>query len=318
MLDNFIYSVNVVLPVFIIVILGFVLGRTKFIGESFIEPAEKIVFKVALPVMLFLEVAGAEKLSGGDFKLIAYCICAVTAVFLLMSIGAFFFVKKEYVGAFVQGSSRSNFAVLGIPLAVSMFGDAGACAIALVMPFVIIMFNAYSVIVLSVFATGDGKMNARETLKKLFLNIVTNPLIIAVVLALPVLYFEIDLPTFADRSLDYISAMTTPLSLLCLGANFKLSSMKGRAGTAVCATAFKLLIVPALTVTVAALLGFRNEALGTVFILFGAPSAVSSYIMAKNMKNDSDLAAQILLFTTMLCVFTVFAGVFVLKSMSLI
>ena len=268
--------------------------------------------------MLFLEVAGAKKLSGGDFKLIAYCICSVTTVFFLMSVGAWLFVKKEYRGAFVQGSSRSNFAVLGIPLAISMFGDAGATAIALVMPFVIIMFNAYSVIILSLFATGDGKLSFRETVKRLLLNIVTNPLIIAVVLALPVLYFDLDLPTFADRSLDYISAMTTPLSLICLGANFKVSSIKGRIGTALTATALKLVIVPALAVTAAALLGLRNEALGTVFILFGAPSAVSSYIMARNMKNDSDLAAQILLFTTMVCVFTVFAGVFVLKTLGLI
>ena len=318
MLDNFIYSVNVILPVFIIVILGFVLGRTKFIGEGFIEPAEKIVFKVALPVMLFLEVAGAEKLTGGDFKLIAFCICAVTCVFLLVSLGALLLVKKEHRGAFVQGASRSNFAVLGIPLAISMFGDAGGVAIALVMPFVIIMFNAYSVIVLSVFAVGENKAGVRDTFKKLFLNIVTNPLIIAVVLALPVLYFEIDLPTFADRSLDYISAMTTPLSLICLGANFKISAVKGRMGAALGATALKLVVLPLVTVTVAALLGFRNEALGTIFILFGAPSAVSSYIMARNMKNDSDLAAQILLFTTMLCVFTVFGGVFLLKTLALI
>lgn len=318
MLDNFIYSVNVILPVFIIVILGFVLGRTGFVGESFIEPAEKIVFKIALPVMLFLEVAGAEKLNGGDFKLIVFCICSVTAVFLLISAVAVLFVKKEYRGSFVQGSSRSNFAVLGIPLAISMFGDAGAAAIALVMPFVIIMFNAYSVIVLSVFATEGGKMSIKETLKKLGWNIITNPLIIAVVLALPVLYFEIDLPTFASRSLDYISAMTTPLSLICLGANFKISSIKGRMGTAAFATLLKLIIVPASTVTVAALMGFRGEALGTIFILFGAPSAVSSYIMARNMKNDSDLAAQILLYTTMVCLFSVFGGVFLLKSLSLI
>ncbi|MBE6588411.1 MAG: AEC family transporter [Ruminococcaceae bacterium] len=318
MLDNFIYSVNVILPIFIIVILGFVLGRTKFLGEGFIEPAEKIVFKVALPVMLFLEVAGAEKLSGGDLKLIAYCIVSVTSVFILMSLGAFLFVKKEHRGAFVQGSSRSNFAVLGIPLAISMFGDAGATAIALVMPFVIVMFNAYSVIVLSIFSCDEKKVSFKETLKRLLLNIVTNPLIIAVVLALPVLYFEIDLPTFADRSLNYISGMTTPLSLICLGANFKLSAVKGRAGAAAAATALKLVIVPLVTVGIAALLGFRNEALGTVFILFGAPSAVSSYIMAKNMKNDSDLAAEILLFTTMVCVFTVFGGVFLLKTLALI
>lgn len=318
MLDNFIYSVNVILPVFIIVILGFILGRTKFIGENFIEPAEKIVFKIALPVMLFLEVAGAEKLSGGDFDLILYCICSVTLVFLAVSLAAIIFVKKEHRGSFVQGSCRSNFAVLGIPLAISMFGDAGGTAIALVMPFVIIMFNAYSVIILSIFSKGEKKTGVKETVKRLFANIVTNPLIIAVVLAIPFLYFEIQLPAFADKSLNYISAMTTPLSLICLGANFKLSEMKGRIGVSLIATTLKLVILPAVTVTVAALLGFRNEALGTIFILFGAPSAVSSYIMAKNMKNDSDLAAQILLLSTMICLFTVFAGVFVLKNLELI
>lgn len=318
MLDNFIYSVNVILPVFIIVILGFILGRTKFLGEGFIDPAEKVVFKIALPVMLFLEVAGAEKLSGGDVRLITFCVVAVTAAFLLVSLGAFLFVKKEYRGSFVQGASRSNFAVLGIPLAISMFGDAGGVAIALVMPFVIVMFNAYSVIILSLFANGGEQVRIREILKKLFFNIVTNPLIIAVILALPVLYFDIELPVFANRSLEYISAMTTPLSLICLGANFKLSAVKGRVGTALAATALKLVVLPAATVTVAALLGFRNEALGTIFILFGAPSAVSSYIMARNMKNDSDLAAQILLFTTMLCLFTVFSGVFLLKTFALI
>jgi len=95
-------------------------------------------------------------------------------------------------------------------------------------------------------------------------------------------------------------------------------SASRRAGAAAAATALKLVIVPLVTVGIAALLGFRNEALGTIFILFGAPSAVSSYIMARNMKNDSDLAAQILLFTTMLCLFTVFSGVFLLKTLALI
>lgn len=318
MLDNFIYSVNVILPVFIIVILGFVLGRTKFIGETFVDPCEKVVFKVALPVMLFLEVAGAEKITKGDFELIIFCICSVTAVFVLVSLGAVLFVKKEFRGAFVQGAARSNFAILGIPLSISMFGDAGGKSIALVMPFVIIMFNAYSVIILSVFSNGEKKASIKETLKKLLINIVTNPLIISVFLALPVMYFEIDLPTFADRSLEYISAMTTPLSLICLGANFRLSAIKGRAGAAAAATALKLIVLPLGAVVVAALLGFRNEALGTIFVLFGAPSSVSSYIMARNMNNDSDLAAQILLFSTMLCLFTVFGGVFVLKTLSLI
>lgn len=318
MLDNFIYSINVILPVFVIVILGVILGRTGFVTPAFTENGEKVVFKVALPVMLFLEVARAERLTGGDVKLIVFCIISITAAFVLTALLSVVLVKKDHRGAFVQGSCRSNFAVLGIPLAISMFGDAGGVSIAIVMPFVIVLFNSYSVLVLSAFASADEKMSLKESAKKLLFNIVTNPLIIAVVLALPVLYLGIKMPTFAERSLDYISGMTTALSLICLGANFKLSSLKGRIGVSLWATAMKLVIVPAVMVTVAAIFGFRDEALGTVFILFGAPTALSSYIMARNMKNDADLAAQILLISTLMCVFTVFAGVFVLKSLALI
>ena len=318
MLDNFIYSINVILPVFVIVVLGVILGKTGFVTPAFTENGEKVVFKVALPVMLFLEVARAERLTGGDFKLIVFCVIAITAVFALTTLAALLLVKKEHRGAFIQGSCRSNFAVLGIPLAVSMFGEAGGVSIAIVMPFVIVLFNSYSVLVLSAFALTDEKMSIKESLKKLLVNIVTNPLIIAVIFALPVLYLDIELPTFVERSLDYISGMTTSLSLICLGANFKLSSLKGRLGASLWATAMKLVIVPCATVAVAVLLGFRNEALGIVFVLFGAPAALSSYIMARNMKNDADLAAQILLFTTLMCVFTVFAGVFLLKTLALI
>ena len=319
MLNNFIYSVNVILPIFIIVVLGFILGRTGFVTKEFLDCGEKLVFKIALPVMLFCEIAETDVSLGGRWKLIAFCIAAVTASFALTAVCARIFIKNPgRRGSFVQGSCRSNFAVLGIPLAQSMFGAAGACAIAITMPFVIIMFNAYSVIILSVFAPKEEKTSAKEIFKRLGLNIITNPLIIAVVLALPFLIFDISLPVFASRSLGYISGLTTPLALICLGANFRPEHVRSRMGFTIVACALKLVALPALALIAAALCGMRGEYLGTVFILFAAPSAVSSYIMAKNMDNDSDLAAQILLFSTMLCVFTVFAGVFILKSLGLI
>lgn len=318
MLENFLFSINVILPIFCIVAIGFVLGRIGFLPPSFTEIAERIVFRIALPVMLFLELRGAS-VSSIDVGLIAFCIVSVTAAFLLASLGTQIFIKKHTVrGAFVQGSCRSNFAVLGIPLAESMFGEAGVLSIAMVMPFVIIMFNAYSVVVLSHFSGKSQKQSFGHTLRTRLREIITNPLILAVILAIPFLLWEIPLPAFAENTLDYIGNLSTPLALLCLGANFRKGSTRGRTYYALLATAVKLIILPVLGVGAAILLGFRGVSLGTIFVLFSSPSAVSSYIMAKNMHNDSSLAAQILLFTTAGCLLTIFGGVFILKSLSFI
>ncbi len=318
MLDNFLFSINVILPIFCIAAIGFFLGRIGFLPPSFTEIAERVVFRIALPVMLFLELRSAS-VSSIDMRLILFCIISVTAVFILVSLGTQIFIRKDSVrGAFVQGSCRSNFAVLGIPLAESMFGEAGVLSIAMVMPFVIIMFNAYSVIVLSHFSGKNHKQSLRSALRDRIREIVTNPLILAVLLAIPFLIWNIPLPAFAENTLGYIGNLSTPLALLCLGANFRKGGMQGRTVYALLAAAVKLVALPVCAVSAALALGFRGVSLGTIFVLFSSPSAVSSYIMAKNMDNDSILAAQILLFTTAGCMVTIFGGVFILKSLSFI
>ena len=112
--------------------------------------------------------------------------------------------------------------------------------------------------------------------------------------------------------------MATPLALLSLGANFKTESLKGRVGYAAIAATFKTVIIPAICVTIAALVGLRGPSLGVVLICFGSPTALTSYIMAKKMDNDHDLAAQILLLSTLVCVVTIFIGIFILKTLALI
>ena len=221
-------------------------------------------------------------------------------------------------GAFIQGSCRSNFAILGVPLAQNMFGEVGGQVIAITMPFVILMFNSYSVVILSIFSGSREHRFSRQTLKAILRSIVTNPLIIGVVLGLPFMIWKIPIVTAASKTLHYLSGLTTPLALLSLGANFKAESLRGRAGYAVLGAFNRTLLIPAIAVTGAALFGLRGPALGVVLICFGAPTAVSSYIMAKKMDNDHELAAQILLLSTMVCVLTIFAGIFILRSLALI
>ncbi len=319
MVGNLIYSINAILPIFLLVVLGFVLRKSGKVDEKFMETADWVVFKIALPVMLFLEVATGSINHEMDRKLILYLVISVTTVFFLVSLLCALFMKdKSKRGAFVQGSCRSNFAILGVPLAVNMFGEVGGQAIAFAMPFIILMFNGYSVILLSVFSEGEEKRDGKGMAFAVLKDVVTNPLVLAVAAGLPFMFFEISLPAVADKTLKYLSELATPLALISLGANFRTESLKGRVGYAILGAVIKTVILPLVAVTVAVCIGLRGPSLGVVLICFGAPSAVSSYIMAKKMGNDYDLAAQILLLSTMLCVLTVFVGIFILKTLSFI
>ena len=319
LLSNFTYSVNAVTPIILLVLLGVFLKRIGLIDEAFTAVAEKVVFKAALPVMLFLEVAKCGFSETVDVRLIVFCLISVTAAFSLTALLIPLFIKdRAKCGSFVQGACRSNFAILGVPLAENLFGASGTSAIAIVMPFVILMFNGYSVIILSIFSKSRENRLDRKAITGIIKNIVTNPLIIGVLLAVPFMVFRWELPVILDKSLGYTKDLATPLALICLGANFKPESMKGRVGIAVCASVMKTVVLPAVMVIAAALCGLRNESLGVVLILFGAPTAVSSYIMAKNMENDHELAAQILLLTTVMCAFTMFGGIFILKNLNMI
>ena len=319
MLSNLTYSVNAILPIFLLAVLGALFRKTGKIDDRFVDTADWLMFKIALPVMLFQEVAGSSLSDSLDLKLILFLIVSVTLSFLLTSVVVSVTVRdRSKRGALIQGCCRSNFAILGVPIAVNMFGDIGGETIAIAMPFVILMFNTYSVIILTVYSGDSDKRLDRGTVIGILKNIATNPLIIGILLGVVFLLAKIPIPAAADKTLTYHANLTTPLALISLGANFRMESLKGRVGYALIGALTKTVILPAAAVTAAALIGLRGPSLGVVLICFGAPTAVSSYIMAKKMGNDHELAAQILLLSTLFCVLTIFVGIFILRTLALI
>ena len=306
-------------PIFLVVVLGWFLKHYKCIDDNFTNTAEKLVFRLALPVLLFCEVTEADLSTAFDGKFILFCCLGIVAVFILLCLIVPLFIRSnDRRGAFIQGAYRSNFAILGIPLAVNMFGDDGAAQIAMMMPFAITFFNVLAVLVLSIFAPREKRLSPLALLKKIGSNIITNPLILSVIAALPFLFFPIELPLVMTKSLGYLSNLATPLSLICIGANFSFDELHGRLGLAVTAALLRTVFIPGTVVLIAVLMGFRGVELGVILILFGAPTAVSSYIMAKNMKSDYVLAGQIMLLTTLFCVGTLFGGILLLKFLALI
>lgn len=313
------YSVNTIVPIFLIVVLGWILKNKNVLDSSFFAGSDKFVFNIALPTMLFLDLVETENISSFNFKLVAFCIGGVLSVFVVLCILVPVCCRDNAKrGAAIQGIYRSNFAILGTSVVMNMFGEAASSAIASVLPVTVITFNVLAVIALSVFAPKNKKLSTTQLLKTIILNIVKNPLIIALFLGILFLLTGFKLPVILGGSLEYISDSTLALALMSLGANIEPKHIKESFVAAIISSISKTIIVPLVMVTVAALIGFRGIDLGVILILFSSPTAVSSYIMAKNMGSDHNLASQILLYTTILSVITMFIGIFIVKSLGLI
>ena len=315
--QNLIYSLNVVTPIFLLVFLGWLLKRKKVFSDKFFSSCDKFVFRIALPSMIFLDVSTTRIKEVSEYTpLIVFCgVSLITAFIIGALIVPLFIHDKAKVGAFVQGIARANFAILGIPIAYNMFGEDGTRLVSILLPEVILIGNILVVIILSVFNPKCQKTSKREMFFNISKSIIKNPLIIAVIIALPFMFIpSIELPIFAERTLSYLSDATMSLALISLGACITIASFKGRFLYSITATVIRLVFLPLIAVMVAWLLGFSGMQISIIFLLFGVPTAVSSYIMAKQMDSDYELAGLILLFTTLFGVFTLFLGVFLIKT----
>lgn len=191
------------------------------------------------------------------------------------------------------------------------------------MPFTIVLFNAYAVVTLSVFTERENRQSAKSVVTTVMKDIVSNPLIIATVIALFFMLLRenlgFELPTTVLSIAERLSDTVYAMAMISLGASMTKESFgDGKLKTAIIAATLKTVVLPAIAVSVAALIGFTDARICVVFVLFGAPSAISSYIMAKNMKSDAELAGQILLVSTIMSLGTIFVGVFILKTVGLI
>lgn len=322
MWDNFLKSINAVLPIFLLVVLGYILGKTKLFSKNFYDDAEKFVFKIALPCQIFLSIisgSGNMQISESVDMILFTCI-AITVAFLLGLLAVPLLIKDNAArGAVIQNCYRSNLAVLGLPLIGSIAGVQGQFMISMLMPYAVTLFNVYTVIELNIFAPKEAKKSAKKLVFTIVRSAITNPLIISSALGVLFLALGLRIPGevgFITETLGALSSCTEALVLISLGAGFSVNALRGKLHYSLPSAIYKTLVLPLITVPVAHLVfGFSGAELAVIFITFGAPSAVSSYIMAKNMKSDGEIAGQVLLLSTVICIFTLFAGFFLLGNL---
>ena len=312
-MDNLILSFNVVLPLFLCILLGYFLRRIRMVDTPSLNTMNKLCFKVFLPIYLFNNIATTNLSAAFNGKLLAVAYLGVLAQFVLLML-LIPWLEKENPrrGVLIQAMFRSNFALFGLPLALSLCGTEKVGPTSILVGLTVPLFNILAVVSLESFRCG------RPSMKKMAKGIVTNPLIIASLLGIAFNLLDFTLPSAVQKSVNDLGGVATPLSLVALGGSFTVSKVKEYKKQLTIGVLGRLVLSPLLMVSVGILLGFRNELLIPLLIMSGAPTAVSSFPMAQQMDGDGELAAGLVVFTSGFAIFTMFVWIFVLKQMGMI
>ncbi|MGM9926875.1 MAG: AEC family transporter [Bacillus sp. (in: firmicutes)] len=308
-MSNFILSLNVVLPLFLLIALGYFLNLIKLFDNHSLTVINNVAFRVFLPVMLFYNIYSTELDGVLNVRLMAYGVIATLIVFCILFIIIPMIEKDNRKrGVMIQGIFRSNFIIFGLPITASIFGEQGLGVTSLLIAVIVPLFNALAVISLEVF--DGGKIQFPKIIK----GILTNPLIIASILGIIFLLSNIQLPFFFEKTVSDISKVATPLILIILGGYFQFTTIVGYVKPLLITITSKLVLVPAVFIPLGIYLGFRDAELVALITLFAAPTAVSSFTMAKQMNADSELSSHIVVIGSAFSIFTLFFWIFILKQ----
>ena len=303
-------SANAVLPMCLIMALGYGTRRLGWIRREEISAINKIAFRIFLPCLLYYNVYCSDLSGSFDPLLMAYAVGGVLLTFGL-SLGYTLLTEKlpERRGVMIQGMFRSNYVIMGIPVATALLGADQLGTVSILIAVVVPLFNMLSVVVLEVFRGQKPKP------LHILGQIAKNPLVIGSVLGILTLAAGIRLPHILEQTIQNISAIASPLQLFLLGAFFQFSGLKTYRRELVTVSAAKLIVAPGLFLGLGALLGFRGVAFVSLIGVFASPTAVNSFTMAQQMGGDAELAGDIVVTTSAASILTMFLWIFLFKSL---
>ena len=324
-MDSFIFALSAVAPIVLMVVIGYMLKKMGFMNERFAKEANKLVFRIFMPVMLFVKIYNMNDLSTVDFGFMGFSAIALLIVFFLSIPTAIAVARqKNRRGVLIQATIRSGYSLIGIPLAGSLFPNGGAEAATILSAIIIPMFNILTVISLVSIGNDSDK---KPSVKKIILDIITNPLILGIASALACIGirtifanvgigFRISNITPVMEVLNYLSSLAIPLALLVLGAQFEFSAVSSLKREIIWGTVLRTVIVPVLVIGTAYMFfkdRFGPAQFATLVAAFATPVAVPSVPMVQEMGGDVTLAGQLVVWSTLASAITVFLFTFFLR-----
>ena len=315
MIDTLLFTAGVTLPVCVMLLAGILLKKTGFIDDHFITVCSRLVFNFGLPAVLFFSLSSIDHSGPVDTKLLSFAIWSSVAGFVVAWLFSLKLVLRQDRGVFIQGCARGNLAVVGLALADNMYGEVGVAQMSVLMAATIPIYNVISIVALTYYGQ-DQKQSVSPG--KIAMDILGNPLIMAVIAGALVGYLGITIPDVADKVGNYFAQLTLPLALLSVGGSLSMAALKETSHASFWASLFKVALLPLMMVPMAMVLGFHGMKLGILLLMFACPTAAASFVMAKASGGNGALAANIIVLTTLGALPAISLGLFVMKVMGVV
>ena len=281
-------------------------------NETSVKQVNKVIFKIFLPLLVFCNIYNTELAESFNSQLLLYAVAGVLIQFVLSLCLAILLEKdNSRRGVMLQGMFRSNYVIMGIPVATALLGADQLGTVSILIAVIVPLFNMLAVVVLEVFRGQKPKP------LHILGQIAKNPLVIGSVLGILTLVAGIRLPHILEQTIQSVSAIASPLQLFLLGAFFQFSGLKTYRRELVTVSIAKLIVSPGLFLGLGALLGFRGVAFVSLIGIFASPTAVNSFTMAQQMGGDAELAGDIVVTTSAASILTMFFWIFLFKSLGM-
>lgn len=314
MAESLIFSLNSTMPLFFIMLLGYLLHRKQFLTDDFVAMANKFVFNVALPVQLFRDLATMDVRASFDAKYVLFCAAVTTSsILVIWALAKLFLKEKHIVGEFVQACYRSSAAILGAAFIQNIYGTSGMSGLMILGS--VPLYNIFAVVILTLESPAmDAKSGMGEKIKKSLKGIVTNPILLGIAAGFVWSLLRLPMPTMANKTLSSLAGMTSPLALLAIGAGFKGREALGYLKPTAVATVTKLVILPAIFLPMAVHFGFTDQKLVALLVMLGSVTTPAGYVMAKQMGHEGTLTGSVCVTTTVFSALTLTFWVFWARS----
>lgn len=316
-LKNLIFSLNATVPVFLMMVFGWFVHRIKLLDDNATAQINRFVFRALLPALLFMDLSTADFRAVWDGKFVLFCMCATLLSVGIAVLYSLLFKDRAERGEIIQASYRSSAAVLGIAFVNNIYGHSTMAALMIVGT--VPLYNVVAVTALAVTSPDKDRSGGRKgLLLSTVRSIATNPIILGIIVGISWSLLKIPQPVILSKSVTYLGNMATPLSLIALGASFKIGEAKGKLPVTVGIAFIKLLLFCGIFLPIAVKFGFRGEKLIAILVMLGSATTGSCFVMAKNLGHKGVITAFAVMLTTLLSAFTLTGWLFLLKTLGYI
>ena len=336
-MDTLLFALNAVLPIIIFIALGYFLRKINFLNQNFLDIANKFVFRIALPALLFYSIYSVSSLNDINYRAMIFAAVGLVTLFIIALIATKIFIKeKKQKAIIIQGAVNANFAIIGIPLAEAIGGGMAVANVALLSLIALPLMNGFSVVVLSLYNDRDERKNV---VKNTLIKVLSNPPIIGVIIGFFVILLRTYIPISSEtndlvfsleRSVPFIftvirwlANIASPLALIVLGATFRFSLIKKLKQQIILGTILRSVLIPILVFSFVillsnGLLNFDINIYTALIAIFASPTAIATAVLAKELHSDENLAVQLVVWTTLASIITIFSVILIFREMGFI